>query len=443
MDPFAKQKEFSDIAQMALAETQKQGADGAEIVIGAGSGLTVTARLDEIEKIEHEQDKSIDLTVFINHKKGSAESSDFSAGAVKETVKAACDIARFTSIDKYAGLLEKKYMATDIPDLNLYHPWDITVDEAAQIALECESIAKIKNTAINNSDGCMVSTYSGHHLYANTHGFTGSWPWSIHSIDCTLIAETKSGMQRDGWYSKARKQEDLQDIKNIAEEAAKRTLQRLNAKKISTRQCPVIFEAPVASGIFAAFVNAISGDSIYRKASFLLDKIDQQIFADHVHIYERPHLPAAIGSAPFDGEGMATEDRDLVIDGILQGYLLNGYSARRLNMQPTGHAGGVHNLSVNTSGHNLDDLIKQMHKGLLITDLIGFGVNQITGDYSRGATGFWVENGEIQYPVEEITVAGNLLQIYKQIIAVGSDIDLRGNILSGSVLIENMSIAGN
>ncbi len=437
-----ERKELTGIIQQILEEAKQQGASAAEANIGTGAGLSVTTRLGEVEKVEHERDKALGMTVYIGNQKGSASSSDFSEVAIKETVTAACNIARFASADECAGLPDPELMATEVPDLDLYHPWNISPENAIELAVECETVARGEDKRINNSDGTSVNTYSGNNFYGNTHGFVGGWHWSSHTIDCTVIAETSNGMQRDGWYSKARNRDDLQSIHDIAKEAAKRTTQRLDAKKLSTRNCPVIFEAPIASGLFSAFVTAISGGSLYRKASFLLDKIDEQIFADHVHIHERPHLRGALGSAPFDNEGMATRNRDLIIDGVLQGYVLSSYSARKLGLQPTANAGGVHNLTIDTSEHDLAELIQQMDTGLLITDMIGFGVNQITGDYSRGAAGLWVENGEIQYPVEEITVAGNLTDMYKQIIHIGNDVDLRGNILTGSVLIENMTVAG-
>ena len=434
--------ELTGLIQQILDEAKRQGATAAEADIGTGAGLTVTTRLGEVEKIEHERDKGLGMTVFFGHQKGSASSSDFNETAIKETVTAACNIARFASEDPYADLPDADLMATEVPELDLYHPWEISPEDAIKLAVDCEAIAKAEDKRINNSDGTSVSTYAGNHFYGSTNGFIDGWHWSSHTIDCTVIAETKSGMQRDGWYSKARNRDDLQSIHDIAKEAAKRTTQRLDAKKLSTRSCPVIFEAPIASGLFSAFVTAISGGSIYRKASFLLDKIDEQIFPEHIHIHERPHLKGALGSVPFDDEGLATRNRDLIIDGVLQGYVLSSYSARKLGLQPTANAGGVHNLTIDTSSHDLEELIKQMNTGLLITDMIGFGINQITGDYSRGAAGFWVENGELQYPVEEITVAGNLTEMYKQIIHIGNDVDPRNNILTGSVLIENMTIAG-
>jgi len=431
-----------DLTRRVLDLARAQGASAAEADIGTGTGFTATVRWGEVEKIEHERDKGLSVTVYMGQRKGSASSSDFSDKALQETVGAACNIARYTSDDHCAGLADAALMAKEIPDLDLYHPWDITPERAIEIAIECENIARACDPRIHNSDGTMVSTYAGLHAYGNTHGFAGGWPWSSHTIDCTLLAEQAGGMQRDGWYSKCRDSRDLEDIRHIGAEAARRTVQRLGAKKLSTRKVPVIFEAPVASGLFTAFITAISGGSLYRRASFLLDKLGEQIFAKQIRIHEQPHRKKALGSAPFDNDGVATRPRDIVRDGILQGYVLSSYSARKLSMQTTGNAGGVHNLIIAPGEKSLADLIKDMHTGLLITDLIGFGVNQVTGDYSRGASGFWIENGEVQSPVEEITVAGNLKDIYQRIVAVGNDVDPRGNILTGSILIDSMTVAG-
>ncbi len=436
-----KQQDLAAIVQLVLDTAKANGATSSEADIGVGEGLSVTVRMGELETIEHQRDKGMSVTVYVGQRKGSASSTDFSDKAIRESVEAACAIAKNASEDKYAGLVDARYIATELPDLDLYHPWAITPEQATALALECESIARDSDKRITNADGTLVNAYSGKHLYGNSHGFIGGWDWSSHSIDCTVIAE-ENGMQRDGWYSKARASEDLEAVASIGKKAAKRTVERLGSRKLSTRQCPVLFEAPVAGSLFGAFIGAISGGSLYRKASFMLDKINQQVFAEHIHIHENPYLPRAMGSAPFDSDGMTTRTRDIVKDGILQEYVLSAYSARKLGLEPTGNAGGVHNLHITPGQQNMDSLIKTMHKGLLVTDMIGFGVNQVTGDYSRGAAGFWVENGEIQYPVEEITVAGNLLDMYMQIIAVGNDVDSRGNTRTGSVLIENMTIAG-
>ena len=431
------------LVHRVLDQARAEGATAAETDIGSGTGFAVTVRWGEVEKIEHERDKGLSITVYIGKRKGTASTSDFSDRSLTETIKSACDIARYASEDSAAGLVDESLLAKEVPDLDLYHPWSITPEQAIDLATRCEDVARACDQRINNSDGTMVNTYMGTHAYGNTNGFAGSWKWSSHTIDCTVIAEQSGHMQRDGWYSKARDYNDLQTINMIGEEAARRTVEKLDAKKLSTRNVPVIFEAPVASGLFSAFITAISGGSLYRRASFLLDKLGQQVFADHIHIYERPHMKKALGSAPFDNDGVSTHERDIVKDGILQSYVLSGYSARKLGMQTTGNAGGVHNLIIGHSNKSLSDLIKDMDTGLLITDMIGFGVNQVTGDYSRGASGFWIEKGEIQYPVEEVTVAGNLKEIYQNIVAIGNDVDPRGNILTGSVMIDNMTIAGD
>ncbi|MFQ5661481.1 MAG: metalloprotease PmbA [Gammaproteobacteria bacterium] len=430
------------IIQRLLDIAKATGATAAEVDIGTGMGLSVTVRMGEVETIEHQRDKGLGLTVYIGAHKGSANTTDFSEQALNETVQAACSIAKNTGVDECAGLLDAQYLAQEIPDLDLSHPWDIPPERAIELAKSCEDEARKTDRRIKNSDGCVLNTYAGTHVYGNSHGFTGGWDWSSHTLDCSVIAEQGASMQRDGWYSKARDYHDMQAIDEIGRQAAARTVARLGARKLSTRHVPVIFEAPVATGLFSAFISAISGGALYRKASFLLDKLEQPVFADTIHIHEQPHLKKGLGSCPFDNDGMATRARDLVKDGILQGYVLSAYSARKLGMAPTGNAGGVHNLIVEPGKCDLDGLIKTMDTGLLITDMIGFGVNQVTGDYSRGASGVWIKGGAIQYPVEEITVAGNLARMYKHIIEVGNDVDRRGNIQTGSVLIEEMVVAG-
>jgi len=436
------QEELTRIIDSVLSQAKEMGASSAEADIGVGSGLSANVRKGEIDKLEYERDKGLSITVFIDGQKGNSSTSDFSDAAVKQSVKAAIGIARYASRDEFAGLVEPELMATEFPDLDLYHPWDISPEAAIDLAIECEQSAFDADKRISNSDGSVVSTYSGLNLYGNTNNFIHGWNWSSHTIDCTVIAEDSSGMQRDGWYSKARDYNNLQSVKEISQEAARRTVSRLGSRKLTTRQAPVIFEAPVASGLFSAFITAISGGSLYRRASFLLDKKGEQIFADHINIRERPFIKKALGSAPFDNDGVATREHDIIKDGILKEYVLSGYSARKLGLQTTGNAGGVHNLVVESGKDSLDDLMKKMGTGLLITDMIGFGVNQITGDYSRGASGFWVENGELAYPVEEITVAGNLVDMYKNIISIANDIDPRGNVLTGSVFMDTMTIAG-
>lgn len=431
-----------NIIEQVLAHAKSLGASAAEAYIGVGMGLSANVRKGEIDKLEFERDKDLVVTLFLDGQKGNASSSDFSDNALKETVEAACNIARFASHDEHAGLVEKELMASSVPELDLYHPWAIAPETAIEMAIDCEQRAFDQDSRITNSDGTTLSTYSGINLYGNTHGFVDGWNWSTHTIDCTVIAEDNSGKQRDGWYSKSRDYEALQSLESISEEAVRRTVGRLGSRKIKTCQTPVIFEAPVASGLFSALITAISGGSLYRRASFLLDKKDERIFADHVSIKECPHLQKALGSAPFDNDGVMTCEKDIIKDGVLIDYVLSGYSARRLGLETTANAGGVHNLIIESSEQSLQDMIRAMGTGLLITDMIGFGVNQVTGDYSRGASGFWIENGEPAYPVEEITVAGNLLNMYQQIVMIGNDIDPRGNVLTGSVMLENMTIAG-
>ena len=431
------------IAAQALEEAKKAGASAAEINIGTGTGFSVTSRLGQVETLEHQNDKSLHITVYSNSRKGSVSSTDFTGAAIRDAVTAAVAIARNSSEDSYAGLLDSKYLAREIPDLDLCQPWGITPEDAIQLTIECERAALELDPRIKNSEGASLSTYSGRHCYGNSNGFTGGWDWSTHSIDCSVIAEEDGMMQRDGWYTRNRDPEALDDIESLAGISARRALQRLGSRKISTCSVPVIYEAPVASGLFSSFINAISGSSQYRKSSFLLNMAGEKVFPEHLNILERPHIKKAMGSVPFDGDGMATKDRSLVKEGILQGYVLSGYSARKLGLEPTGNAGGVHNLIIENSDMDLQNLMKEMARGLLITELIGFGVNQVTGDYSRGASGFWVEHGEIQFPVEEITVAGNLGDMFKNIISIGSDVDKRGNIQTGSVLLDGMTIAGN
>ncbi len=430
------------IIDAVLTQAKQLGASAAAVDIGTGAGLSANVRQGQIDTLEYERDKGLNITVYIDGQKGNVGSSDFSERAVRESVQAACRIAKYASPDQHAGLAAAALMATEVPDLDLYHPCTISPEAAIELAIACERQAFASDQRISNSDGTTFNTYSGLHLYGNSHGFIDGWNWSSHSMSCTVIASDKQGMQRDGWYSKSRDFNDLQSIEEIGKTAASRTIARLGARKLSTRKTPVIFEASVAAGLFSAFISAISGGSLYRRASFLLDKKGERVFADHVTIRERPHLLKALGSVPFDDDGVATRARDIVCDGVLQDYVLSAYSARKLGLQTTANAGGVHNLVISSGGNNLAELIKDMGEGLLITDMIGFGVNQVTGDYSRGAAGFWIENGELAYAVEEITVAGNLTDIYQNIVAIGNDVDRRCNILTGSVMIDGMTVAG-
>ena len=434
--------ELEALVEQVLVEAKRLGASAAEAGVSLEAGLSVTVRLGEVETLEYHRDRGVGLTVYFGQRKGSASSSDFAPHALRETVRAACDIARYTSEDECAGLADAALMAKDIPDLDLCHPWAIDATRGIAIAQRCEAAARGADERITNSEGATLSSHQGLRVYGNSHGFVGGYPSSRHSLSCSVIAGRDDQMQRDYWYSVARRHEAMDDAELIGRVAAERTVRRLNGRKLSTRQVPVIFVAEIATGLFRSFTSAIRGSSLYRKSSFLLDQLGKPVFPDFMHIHEQPHLRGALGSSPFDSEGVATRERDLITDGILQGYVLDSYSARKLGMQTTGNAGGVHNLTVDSGARDFDGLLREMDTGLLVTELMGQGVNMVTGDYSRGAAGFWVENGQIQYPVEEITIAGNLKEMFKSIVAVGTDVERRGNIRTGSVLIERMTIAG-
>jgi PmbA protein len=434
--------ELETLVQQVLDEAKRLGASASEAGVSLEAGLSVTVRLGEVETLEYHRDRGVGVTVYFGQRKGSASTSDFTPHAVRETVRAACDIARYTSEDSCAGLADAALMARDIPDLDLCHPWDIDATRAIDIAQRCEAVARTADARISNSEGATLSSHQGLRVYGNSHGFIGGYPSSRHSLSCSVIAGQDEHMQRDYWYTVARRHEELEAAEQVGRMAAERSVRRLNGRKIGTRQVPVLFAAEIATGLFRSFTGAVRGGSLYRKSSFLLDHLGKQIFPDFVHIHEQPHLRGALGSAPFDSEGVATRARDLVADGVLQGYVLDSYSARKLGMQTTGNAGGVHNLSADSGALDFDGLLRQMDTGLLVTELMGQGVNMVTGDYSRGAAGFWVENGVIQYPVEEITIAGNLKDMFMAIVAIGNDIERRGNIRSGSVLIERMTVAG-
>ncbi|NOX42647.1 MAG: metalloprotease PmbA [Gammaproteobacteria bacterium] len=433
---------YKNIIDDLLKESKAMGASSAEAGLSVGSGLSTTVRMGKVETIEHNQDKGLSITVYFDHKKGSASTTDLSPQACKDAVAAACRVAKYTAEDDCSGLADKTLLAKNIPDLDLYFNWDLHIDDAISLAQECEEAALSFDPKIKNSEGGSLSTQQGLRIYGNTDNFIEAYPTTRHSLSCSVIAQENDQMQRDYWYSVARDSNDLEPSKNIGIIAAENAINRLNARKIPTCQSPVIFKSHLASGIFSSFISAISGGSLYRKTSFLLDSLDEQVFPKNIHIYEQPHIKKGLGSAPFDGEGVATQQRDIVLDGTVKSYILSSYSARKLGMTSTGNAGGVHNLKIDTSNLSLDDMIKKMGKGLLVTELMGQGINRVTGHYSRGATGFWIENGEIQFPVEEITIAGNLKEMYQGIVDIGNDIDLRQNIQTGSILIDNITIAG-
>lgn len=433
---------LKQITEDILAQAAKAGATGCEAEVNQGFGQSVTVRLGQVETIEYNRDKGLGVTVYFGHKRGHASTSDFSPQAIRDTVDKAVTIARYTAEDEYAGLPEPELLAREVPDLDLYHPWDLSADDAVELARACEAAALAVDPRINNSEGATVSTQESVFVFGNSLGFIGGYPSSRHGISCAVIAESESGMQRDYWYTSARDRADLESAEAVGRRAGERTLRRLDARKPKTCQVPVIFEAPVATGLIASFVSAVSGGNLYRGTSFLLDSLGRQVFSPLVQIVERPHLKKGLASAPFDHEGVATRDRDVVRDGVVQGYFLSSYSARKLGMRSTGNAGGNHNLIVADTGVDYPGLLRQMGTGLVVTELLGQGVNPVTGDYSRGAAGFWVENGEIRYPVEEITVAGNLKDMFRGILAIGSDVLVRGSRQCGSILIDRMTVAG-
>ena len=442
MDVNNVQQSLKNTAQEAVEHARKLGVEQAEVGVSYDEGFSVTVRLGELESIERQRDRSLAVTVYTKGRKGSASTTECSSVAVEETVRKAISIANFTSKDDYAGLAEPELMARELPDLDLYHPWAIGIVEAEALALRAEAAALGMDDSIKNSEGASVSTGKGVHVYANTHGFCEGYPTSSHSLSCGVIAEKDNSLERDYWVTVARAYQELDEPEKVGEAAASRTLRRLGARQMSTCSVPVVFPAELARGLFGHLVAAIKGTSQYRKASFLLDAKGEQIFSDFIGIEEDPFIPRAMGSTAFDNEGVATQYRHLVEKGVLNGYVLSSYSARRLGMQTTGNSGGVHNLIVRSNAGSLDSLLKQCPEVFLVGELLGQGVNTVTGDYSRGAAGFWVEEGEIAYPVHEVTIAGNLREIFKGIRAVGSDVDLRGSIRCGSVLVEGLTVAG-
>jgi len=440
---------LQSLAAQVLALAKAGGASAAEAEVSEGSGLSLSVRHGEIETIEHNRDKGIGVSVYLGQRRGHASTSDFSADALARTVEKAISIARFTAEDECAGLAEPHLLARAdmlaqrVPALELYHPWAIDVATAAELARTCEASAMAVDARITNSEGGSVSSQVSQFIYANSQGFSGGYPTSRQSLSCAVIAEENDAMQRDYWYTTARAAADMDGADRVGQRAGERTVRRLNGRKLSTRQCPVLFEAPIATGFIASFVSAISGGHLYRKSSFLLDSLGSQIFPDFFQLQERPFIARGLASSAFDSEGVATQDRDVVKDGVVQGYFLGSYSARKLGMQSTGNAGGNHNLIVPSTGEDFAALLRKMGNGLLVTELLGHGLNMVTGDYSRGAAGFWVENGVIAYPVEEITVAGNLRDMFKGIVALGSDVETRGSRRVGSILIEQMTVAGD
>ncbi len=445
---------FQELVADALAHAKSLGASDAGAEVSEGVGLSVSVRKGEIENIERNRDKSMGVTVYLGQRRGNASTSDFSPAALKQTVQAAYDIARFTAEDPAAGLPDARDLALGdaaARDLDLFHPWDIDAEGAVEIARRCEHAALSVDRRITNSEGAGVSAQQSHFLAANTRGFVGGYASSWHSLSVAPIASLPGrggdDMQRDAWYSSMRAPEDLAAPEAVGRYAAERALSRLQSRKIGTREVPVLFESTLAAGLLGAYVQATSGGALYRKSSFLVDSLGRQVLADHVDVREDPHQPRGKGSAPFDDEGVVTRSRDVATAGVVQGYFLSSYSARKLGMRTTGHAGGSQNLAMTSRrtqpGDDLPAMLHKLHRGLFVIELMGQGVNYVTGDYSRGAAGFWVEGGKIAYPVHEITIAGNLRDMLRGIVAIGADAYTLGSKTTGSVLVERMKIAGS
>ena len=431
------------IAADVVAYARKQGASASSTEVSEGFGQAVSVRQGAVETIEYNRDKGMSVSVYLGQRRGNASTSDFSTKALRDTVDAALNIARYTAEDDCAGLPDADQLATEFPDLDLYHPWTLDVEQAIALASDCEQAAFRADKRVVNSEGATVNVNEGTFVQANSLGFNAGYPSSRHSVSCSVIAGKNDAMERDYWYSVARNAADILKVEEVGRIAAERTVRRLKARKLDTMQCPVLFEAPVAAGLLGHFVGAVSGGSLYRKSSFLLDHLDKPVFAPHIDLWDVPDIPRGLASSPFDGEGVRVRNRRVVENGVLRGYFLGSYSARKLGMQTTGNSGGNHNLILSSARtRTFDELLKEMGRGLLVTELLGHGVNSVTGDYSRGAAGFWVEHGEIQYPVHEFTIAGNLREMFRTIAAVGDDVLVQGSRQCGSILIEKMTVAG-
>ena len=424
-----------------LGEAHRQGASAAEVGVSEDSGLSVTARMGAVETVEFNRDRGFGVTVYFGQRRGTASTSDCSPEAMRDTVRAACNIARYTAEDPFSGLADAELMAVDPPDLDLYHPWGLTAEEAGEMAVACEARA-LSVAGISNSEGATVGTHEARRVYGNSHGFLGAYRGTRHQASCSVVAGSGAGMERDYWYTMARDALRLDPLEDVGRIAAERALARLNPRSTPTGRLPVLFSAEMASGLLSHLLGAISGGALYRRASFLLDSLGQQLFPAWVTIDERPLLPGASGSGAFDDDGVATRAKAFIKAGVLESYLLSAYSARKLGLQTTGNAGGVHNLFISHGDDSLAAMLKRLDRGLYVTELMGQGVNTVTGDYSRGAAGFWVEGGAIQYPIHEATIAGNLRDVFKGLVAVGNDFDARRSVVTGSILIDAMTVAG-
>lgn len=429
-------------AELALQAARDEGADAAEVDVAVDTGLSVTVRLGEVEAVERQRDRSLGITLYFGKHKGNAGTTELDADAIRGAARAAADIARYTAEDPYAGLAPAERMATRFPDLDLCHPWKLGPEEAIELATRCEAAARDADARIVNSEGASVDTGHGLSVYANTHGFTGVREGTRHDVACVVVAGDANGMQRDYWYSTARAAGDLEDVAVIGREAARRALARLGAKPLSTRKARILFAPEVAKSLVGHMLGAITGRAQYMQASFLLGAVGSRIMPEWTRLVEQPHLPRAAGSRAFDDEGVATAERAIIDGGVLAGYLLSSYSARRLGLETTANAGGISNLTVEPGGEQPEAPMRALDTGFYVTELIGQGVNPVTGDYSRGAAGFWVEHGEIVQPVEEVTIAGNLKEMLSGIVTIGTDVDTRGSIRTGSILLDRMTIAG-
>lgn len=429
--------------EQILAEAKRQGASACEVAVSLEQGLSTSVRQREVETVEFNRDQGFGITLYAGQRKGSASTSASGPEAIRETVAAALAIAKHTSEDESSGLADKALMAKDVQDFDLFHAWDITPEQAIELALTCEAAAFDADARIKNADGTTLSTHQGCRVFGNSHGFIGGYASTRHSLSCVMIAEANGQMQRDYWYDVNRQGDLLADPASIGLRAAQRAASRLGARPVPTCEVPVLFSAELAGGLFGSFLGAISGGNLYRKSSFLEGAIGQKLFPEWLTIDERPHLMRAMGSSSFDGDGLATYAKPFVEQGELVSYVLGTYAGRKLGLPSTANAGGVHNLFVTHGDEDQAALLRRMGRGLLVTELMGHGLNMVTGDYSRGAAGFWVENGEIQFAVQEVTIAGNMRDMFKQIVAVGNDLELRSNIRTGSVLIERMTVAGS
>ncbi len=430
------------IIQTALDEAKKLGVDQAEVAASHDVGLSATARLGEVENLEYTNDRGIGVTVYRDQRKGSASTSEITDEAIREVVRKACSFASYTAEDEHSGLADAELMCSRVLDLDLEHPWDIDAEQAIELAIQCETAGREADSRINNSEGATVASNQGRRAYGNTHGFVGSFAKTSHSITCVLLAEQDGDMQRDYYYTAARAADELEAAEAVGREASRRTVGRLGSRKIETTSAPVLFVPELARGFVGHAIGGLMGGAQYRKASFLLGAKGEALFPEFVDIVERPHIPRGMASAPYDAEGVGTWDRNVIAGGVIEDYVLSSYSARRLGLATTADAGGPQNLVVSSNAGDLASLIAEMGTGLVVEELIGQGVNNVTGDYSRGAAGHWVENGEIAFPVHEVTIAGNLRDLYARIERIGNDVDSRGGIRCGSLLVGEMTIAG-